>query len=108
MHDFSHAALGRARQMLMPLIDHLDEAGIGSVSEIFDGDPPHTPRGCIAQAWSVAELLRVALRLDERSGGSRRGPARREPAPGSSARRSQPGSSSQASPDQHISQKHPS
>ena len=38
---------------------HLDEAGLGSVSEIFDGDPPHTPRGCIAQAWSVAELLRL-------------------------------------------------
>lgn len=35
------------------------QAGIGSVSEIFDGDPPYTPRGCIAQAWSVAELLRA-------------------------------------------------
>ncbi len=39
---------------------HLSEAGLGQVSEIFDGDPPHAPRGCIAQAWSVAELLRVA------------------------------------------------
>jgi predicted glycogen debranching enzyme len=38
---------------------HLNEACIGSVSEIFDGDPPHLPRGCIAQAWSVSELLRV-------------------------------------------------
>ena len=38
---------------------HLAEAGVGSVSEIFDGDPPHHPRGCIAQAWGVAELLRV-------------------------------------------------
>jgi predicted glycogen debranching enzyme len=37
----------------------LQEACIGSVSEIFDGDPPHLPRGCIAQAWSVAELLRI-------------------------------------------------
>ncbi len=37
----------------------LKEGGIGSVSEIFDGDAPHTARGCIAQAWSVAELLRV-------------------------------------------------
>ncbi len=33
---------------------HLNEAGIGTVSEIFDGEPPFTPRGCIAQAWSVA------------------------------------------------------
>jgi predicted glycogen debranching enzyme len=40
---------------------HLSEAGLGHVSEIFDGDPPHTPRGCIAQAWSVAELLRAAI-----------------------------------------------
>jgi glycogen debranching enzyme len=41
------------------LIQHLGEAGVGSVSEVFDGEPPHTPRGCIAQAWSVGELLRV-------------------------------------------------
>lgn len=39
--------------------DHLTEAGIGTVSEIFDGDEPHAPRGCISQAWSVAEILRV-------------------------------------------------
>lgn len=38
---------------------HLNEAGIGTVSEIFDGDAPHHPRGCIAQAWGVAELLRI-------------------------------------------------
>jgi len=38
---------------------HLYDAGLGSVSEIFDGDPPHRPRGCIAQAWSVGELLRI-------------------------------------------------
>ena len=39
--------------------DHLATAGLGSISEIFDGDPPHRPRGCIAQAWSVAETLRA-------------------------------------------------
>ena len=39
---------------------HLREAGIGQISEIFDGDYPHHPRGCIAQAWSVAEVLRIA------------------------------------------------
>ena len=38
---------------------HLSEAGVGQISEIFDADPPHTPRGCPAQAWSVAEVLRV-------------------------------------------------
>jgi predicted glycogen debranching enzyme len=42
-----------------PLADHLADHGLGSISEIFDGDPPHTPRGCSAQAWSVAEVLRV-------------------------------------------------
>jgi glycogen debranching enzyme len=40
---------------------HLAEACVGQVSEIFDGDAPHTPRGCVAQAWSVAELLRAAV-----------------------------------------------
>ncbi len=38
---------------------HLNEGCIGSVSEIFDADAPHHPRGCVAQAWSVAEILRV-------------------------------------------------
>jgi predicted glycogen debranching enzyme len=46
--------------LLDPFVDHLREAGLGTVSQIFDGDAPHTPRGCIAQAWSVAELLRLA------------------------------------------------
>ena len=41
---------------------HLLEAGIGQISEIFDADAPHAPRGCMAQAWSVAEVLRVKLK----------------------------------------------
>jgi predicted glycogen debranching enzyme len=45
--------------LLEPFLDHLEGAGLGTVSEVFDGDPPHRPGGCIAQAWSVAELLRV-------------------------------------------------
>ncbi len=45
---------------------HLREAGLGQISEIFDGDSPHFPRGCIAQAWSVAELLRCAVEYAER------------------------------------------
>ena len=56
---FSDEARNRAREMLQPLIDHLGQTGLGSVSEIFDGDPPHAPRGAIAQAWSVAELIRA-------------------------------------------------
>ena len=40
-------------------IQQISQAGLGTVSEVFDGDPPHTPRGCIAQAWSVAEPLRA-------------------------------------------------
>jgi predicted glycogen debranching enzyme len=47
------------RTLLDPLLAHLSEAGLGSVSEIFDADAPHKPGGCISQAWSVAELLRV-------------------------------------------------
>jgi predicted glycogen debranching enzyme len=45
--------------LLGPFITaHISEAGLGSISEIFDGNPPHKPRGCISQAWSVAEILR--------------------------------------------------
>lgn len=50
-----------ARTYLRPLMHHLKDHGVGSISEIFDGDAPFAPRGCIAQAWSVAELLRVWL-----------------------------------------------
>jgi predicted glycogen debranching enzyme len=46
-----------AQAYLRPLVRQMESHGVGSVSEIFDGDPPFTPRGCIAQAWSVAELL---------------------------------------------------
>ena len=45
---------------LVPLLQHLDQAGFGHISEIADGDPPHTPRGCPFQAWSVGEVLRLA------------------------------------------------
>ncbi len=53
-----------ARRFLDGFGPHLAQAGVGSVSEIFDGDPPFTPRGCIAQAWGVAELLRVWRKLE--------------------------------------------
>jgi predicted glycogen debranching enzyme len=48
-----------ARSFLAPFAHHLTDHGVGTISEIFDGDPPFTPRGCIAQAWSVAEVLRA-------------------------------------------------
>jgi predicted glycogen debranching enzyme len=47
-----------ARRWLLGLVGHLDDFGVGSVAEIFDAEAPFTPRGCVAQAWSVAELLR--------------------------------------------------
>jgi len=58
-YGFSTQAREQAREWIRPLCEHLTEAGYGSISEIFDGDAPHTPRGCIAQAWSVAELVRA-------------------------------------------------
>ncbi len=48
-----------AARLLRPFERHLREAGLGHISEVFDGDFPHQPGGCIAQAWSVAEILRV-------------------------------------------------
>lgn len=47
------------RPFLWPLSHELDAPCVGSLSEICDGDPPFTPPGCIAQVWSVAEVLRV-------------------------------------------------
>jgi predicted glycogen debranching enzyme len=47
-----------ARAFLRAFPEHLSEGGIGTISEVFDAEQPHTPRGCIAQAWSVAEVLR--------------------------------------------------
>ncbi|MGI8856727.1 MAG: amylo-alpha-1,6-glucosidase [Thermomicrobiales bacterium] len=51
----------QARALLGPLVDTLRMAGIGSLSEVCDGDTPHAPGGCPMQAWSVAELLRLWL-----------------------------------------------
>jgi glycogen debranching enzyme len=49
----------QARSFLLPLLQHLGDHGLGTISEIFDGEAPHTPRGCFAQAWGVAEVLRA-------------------------------------------------
>jgi glycogen debranching enzyme len=55
----------KIRQLLQPLLLQTYDAGLGTISEIFDGDPPHGPNGCISQAWSVAEVLRAHGMLDE-------------------------------------------
>ena len=60
----------QARSFLRPLIHHLADHGVGSVSEIFDGDPPFTPRGCIAQAWSIAQVLGLCRLLGSPSDGA--------------------------------------
>jgi glycogen debranching enzyme len=51
-------------------VPHLGEAGIGSISEIFDADEPFVPRGCISQAWSVAEVLRCWVKTAPSPGDS--------------------------------------
>ena len=61
VHHESPEARQRADRFLDPLRAHLFDAGLGQISEVFDGDPPHVPGGCIAQAWSVAEILRTYL-----------------------------------------------
>ena len=59
VNHHSSSAAENAIRMLEPVRKHLSDSGcIGSISEIFDGDAPHNPRGCYAQAWSVGEVLR--------------------------------------------------
>jgi predicted glycogen debranching enzyme len=59
--------MGHARRLVQGFASELDDAGLGFISEIFDAEEPHVPRGCIAQAWSVAEVLRcwIKTRADE-------------------------------------------
>ena len=59
VNDRSAEAVAQAEQWLAHFQEHFDEAGLGHIGEIADADYPHTPRGCIAQAWSVGEWLRL-------------------------------------------------
>jgi len=60
IRGWTPATVADLRQRIGPLLRHLThDACLGSISEIFDGDPPHAPQGAVAQAWSVAELLRI-------------------------------------------------
>ena len=70
---------GGARRCSSRCAHHLDDYGVGSIAEIFDGDAPFVPRGCIAQAWSVAETLRAWHALS--GGPPPRGPRRRSSRP---------------------------
>jgi len=60
-HGGTTTARRKAREFFKGIERHLGEACLGQVSEIFDGEAPHTPRGCFAQAWSVAEVLRALV-----------------------------------------------
>ena len=59
VHNYSKESLEDMRALLQGFDAHLETAGIGTISEVFDGDYPHSPGGCISQAWSVAEILRA-------------------------------------------------
>ena len=60
----SSSAVGQARRWLQPLVDSLEDGCIGSISEIYEAQTPHRNVGCFAQAWSVAEVLRLAIELE--------------------------------------------
>jgi predicted glycogen debranching enzyme len=63
IHDRADWAMDQARRWLQPLLDHQHEACVGQISEIFEAEEPHRPVGAFAQAWSVAEVLRLAMEL---------------------------------------------
>jgi predicted glycogen debranching enzyme len=76
-HYRVYGDVARAKELLAGLTAHLREACIGQLSEIHDGDAPHLPHGCFAQAWSVAETLRAWRELDECEAQERHGAPRR-------------------------------
>jgi predicted glycogen debranching enzyme len=76
-HDRSEESRNQARAWIEGFSEHMQIAGLGQISEILDAEAPHRPRGCIAQAWSVAELLRAAVEdvFEMRPAGSHRATA---------------------------------
>ena len=60
----SPESIEQGRRWLRPLIEHMEQDCIGQIAEIFEADEPHRPVGCPAQAWSVAEVLRLAVELE--------------------------------------------
>ena len=62
---YGEVGVARVRKLIMGFEETLTEAGISTISEIYDGDPPHSPRGAISQAWSVSEILRIWTLLNK-------------------------------------------
>jgi predicted glycogen debranching enzyme len=73
-HYRTHGDAVLARSFLNPFSEHLDSACLGSISEIFEGDAPHNACGCFAQAWSVAEILRAWIQLENEIRKSQKSP----------------------------------
>ncbi len=67
IHEFDSASKARVQEIVAPLLNELDSGCVGQIAEVYDGDAPHRPDGCVAQAWSVAELLRVQSLLQSTS-----------------------------------------
>lgn len=65
-HGLCAEATERVRDLLEPLLEHTKDAGVGSISEVFDGDAPFWPRGCVSQAWSVSEMIDVLAEVGPR------------------------------------------
>jgi len=61
---YGEGGVSRVRKLIMGFEETLTEAGISTISEIYDGDPPHSPGGAISQAWSVGEILRIFTLLE--------------------------------------------
>jgi predicted glycogen debranching enzyme len=62
---YGGAGAGKVREIIYGFEDVMSEHGVSTVSEIYDGDPPHLPRGAVSQAWSVSELLRILNMLNK-------------------------------------------
>lgn len=66
VNNYSYSAKTSALEIIRPLTEHFDNSGcVKSINEVFDGDPPHHPKGCFAQAWSVAQLIEVFRLITE-------------------------------------------
>lgn len=74
VHGDSQRNLERLKGLLSGFEAHIETAGLGQISEVADANPPHTPGGCIAQAWSVGEILRAIV--EDIGGLSPSGPAK--------------------------------
>ena len=62
---YKRSAVSKIRKLIWGFEKEMMQHGIGSISEIYDGDPPHEGKGAISQAWSVSEVLRVLDLLDK-------------------------------------------